>query len=105
MKHAAPDRLVLLQEITVWWLKASRGSPGAAVRNRVPEVHALPPNSPNTPWPSRLQATAPQVLPPPDPTDNRAADIFLHRLMYGEENQFQGPPAHHSIPLRSRLPT
>ena len=104
MKQAMPCRLVLLQEITVRWHKASRGAPGAVARNRVPEVHALPANSPNIPWPSCFQHSAPQVLPPPDPTDNRAADIFLHHVVYGEDNQFQVPRVQYWIALRSRLP-
>lgn len=86
------------------WHKASRGAPGAVARNRVPEVLALPANPPNTPWPSRFQASAPQVLPPPDPTDNRAADIFLHLVSYGEGNHFQAPHVQYWTALRSHLP-
>ncbi len=104
MKQAVPQRLVLFQEVTVRWHKASRGAPGAVARNRVPEVLALPANPPNTPWPSRFQATAPQVLPPPDPTDNRVADIFLHHVYYGEGNHFQAPEVQYWTALRSRLP-
>lgn len=104
MKQATPHSLVHLQEITVRWHKASRGAPGAVARNRVPEVHALPADPPSTPWPSRFQQAAPQVLPPPDPTDNRAADIVLHHIGYGEGNQFQAPHVQYWIALRSRLP-
>lgn len=104
MKQDIPRRLVLLQEITVRWHKASRGAPEAVARNRVPEVHALPANPPNTSWPSRFQHSAPQVLPPPDATGNRAADIFLHHVVYGEGNQFQAPHVQYWIALHSRLP-
>jgi hypothetical protein len=104
MKQATPRRLVLFQEITVRWHKASRGAPGAIARNRVHEVIALPANPPNTPWPCRLQQWAPQVLPPLDQADDRAADIFLHRVVFGEDNHFQSPRAEYWIALRSRLP-
>jgi len=104
MKQAMPHKLVLLQDITVRWHKASRGAPGAVARNRVPEVRALPANPPNTPWPSRYQYSAPKVLPPPDPTDKRAADIFLHYVSYGEDNQFQAPHVQYWIALRSCRP-
>ena len=34
--------MTLVQEITVWWTKTSRSAPGAAARNAVPELFALP---------------------------------------------------------------
>jgi hypothetical protein len=36
-----PQQLLLVQAIVVHWTKASRGAPGASVRNRVPNVFAL----------------------------------------------------------------
>jgi hypothetical protein len=95
---------VFLQEINVRWHKASRGAPRAVARNRVPEAHTLPANPPNTPWPARFHHSAPKILPPPDSTDKRATDIFLHHVVYGEDNQFQMPRVQYWIALRSGLP-
>jgi hypothetical protein len=87
----------------VRWHKASRGAPSAVARNRVPEAHTLPANPPNTPWPARFHHSAPKILPPPDSTDKRATDIFLHHVVYGEDNQFQMPRVQYWIALRSGL--
>jgi hypothetical protein len=51
-----------------------------------------------------LQRSAPQALPPPDLAEDRAADIFLQHLIFGEDNQFQAPRAQYWIGLRSSLP-
>jgi hypothetical protein len=116
MKQAKPGTLVLVQSIYVRWSKASRGAPGAAARNRVPEVHVLPANPPSTSWPGILVETrpeselwlmrlqAPEVLPPPDPAHNRVPDVYLHYVTYDERNQFRDPVAQWWFALASRLP-
>ena len=107
---------MLVQSIHVRWSKASRGAPGAVARNRVPEAHVLPANPPSTPWPGILVETrsayeqfvphsqAPEVLPPPDPADNRVPDFYLHHVTYDERNEFREPVAQQWCALVSRLP-
>ncbi len=102
MKQDKARRLMLIQHIVVTWTKVSRGAPGSVARNRVPEVYALPVNPPGTLWPARSRP--PAVLPPPDTTDTRAPDIFLHFVACNESNQFQDPIAQFWITLTSRLP-
>jgi hypothetical protein len=70
----------------------------------VPETLALPTNLPNTPWLSHFQHAAPKILPLPDLSDNRAADIVLYHVVYGEDDQFQAPRVQYWVTLRSRLP-
>jgi len=61
--------VVLIQEIMVWWTKASRGAPGAAVRRVVPQALPLPAGA----------------APAPEPAYVR------HVVRYDEANRFQAP--------------
>lgn len=64
-----PEAVLVIQEITATWTKASRGSPAAALRNAVPKA---------VPLPSPI---------PPVPTGG----YILQLVLYGEKNAFQSP--------------
>lgn len=103
MYHEGSVTLVLIQEITVKWSKASRGAPGATARNRVPEALPLPAGTPTQPWPSRFANTAPTTVPFPAANDEFPPDILLHHLLFSEWSQLAHPSVYW-VPLRSRLP-
>jgi hypothetical protein len=56
--------MIIVQHIETRWTKRSRGMPGAASRNAVPRVMPLPPGP------------------------EAAAEIFLHRVMADEDDDF-----------------
>jgi|SRR5579884_1608151 len=103
MKQAGPYCLVLFQEITVRWHKASRGAPGAGARNRVPEYSRSRQIRQARRGPLAC-GSGHRTFSHPGPTDDRPANIFLHHLIYDEGTRFQAPSVQHWIALRSSLP-
>lgn len=108
-RQGDPPFLILVQAIQVRWTKASRGAPGATMRNRVPEGFALPSSQPSAPPTTPSEALVPPWHHPhdlisPDAVTDHTADLFLDRVTYGESNQFLAPLRREWTALATRLP-
>lgn len=105
-----PPYPILVQAIQVRWTKASRGAPGAAARNRVPEALTLPHSKPSAPPKPPPTASVPpwsrppEIMPAPQDSGLRSPDLSLHRVSYGESNPFREPTADSWIAFKTSLP-